>query len=52
MVPNPFEASITPRSTHHVEVISRDFTEATHVFEPFEQGMDVVDKAYITARRK
>lgn len=50
--PSPFEANITPRSAHHVEVINRDFIEATSAFEPFERDIDMVDKVYLDGRRK
>ncbi|KAJ8078278.1 hypothetical protein PM082_000484 [Marasmius tenuissimus] len=49
--PCPFKASITPRSTEVVEVIEREFHEATDTFSKFEFGLSAEDKSYLKRYR-
>ncbi|KAF8608239.1 cytochrome P450 [Ceratobasidium sp. AG-I] len=50
--PNPFKATIKPRSAHHAEIIEHDFVAAGPAFEPFERDLRQVDKDYIATQRK
>ncbi|KAG8733043.1 hypothetical protein FRC11_009045 [Ceratobasidium sp. 423] len=50
--PNPFKCKITPRSTHHAEIIEHDFAAAGLAFEPFERDLREEDLAYIATQRK
>jgi hypothetical protein len=49
--PCPFKASITPQSAETMEIIEREFHEATHTFEKFEFGLSSDDKAYVAQYR-
>ncbi|KAF8192970.1 cytochrome P450 [Pholiota molesta] len=49
--PCPFKASITPQSAETMEIIKREFHEATHIFEKFEFGLSSDDKAYVAQYR-
>ena len=50
--PNKFECEITPRSSHHAEVIKREFLAATQAFEPFEQQLDSADREFVGKLRR
>lgn len=50
--PSRFECEITPRSSHHAEVIKREFLGATQTFEPFEQQLDSSDREFVDKLRR
>ncbi|KAG8697762.1 hypothetical protein FRC09_007652 [Ceratobasidium sp. 395] len=50
--PNPFKATIKPRSAHHAEIIHHDFVAAGSAFEPFERDLRKEDLDYIKIQRK
>ncbi|KAG7098107.1 hypothetical protein E1B28_000079 [Marasmius oreades] len=45
--PCPFKACITPRSAEVIEVIEREFHEASDTFSKFEFGLSSEDKAFV-----
>ena len=50
--PSRFECEITPRSSHHAEIIKREFFGATQTFEPFEQQLDPGDREFVGKLRR
>jgi len=50
--PSRFECEITPRSSHHAEVIKREFLGATQTFESFEQQLDSGDREFVGKLRR
>jgi hypothetical protein len=50
--PNPFKATIKPRSAHHAEIIQHDFVAAGPAFEPFERDLREVDREFVKMQRK
>jgi hypothetical protein len=50
--PSRFECEITPRSSHHAEVIKRELFDATQIFEPFEQQLDSADQDFVGKLRR
>jgi len=50
--PNPFKATIKPRSAHHAEIIQHEFVAAGPAFEPFERDLRKEDLDYIKIQRK
>ncbi|KAK1229647.1 hypothetical protein PQX77_007283 [Marasmius sp. AFHP31] len=53
IVPSPkFTCSITPRNKNIVEIVEREFAEATSVFERFEAGLAEEDRKWVEERRK
>lgn len=50
--PSRFECEITPRSSHHAEVIKRELLGATQTFESFEQQLDSADQEFVTQLRR
>ncbi|KAJ8078324.1 hypothetical protein PM082_000531 [Marasmius tenuissimus] len=46
-----FKASITPRSSETVEIIEREFEDATEVFAKFEVGLGEEDRIFLKAYR-
>ena len=53
IVPSPkFTCSVTPRSKNIVDIVEREFAEATSVFERFEAGLAEDDRKWVEERRK
>ncbi|KAF9647627.1 cytochrome P450 [Thelephora ganbajun] len=50
--PSRFECEIAPRSSHHAEVIRREFLSATQIFEVFEQQLDSADREFVGKLRR
>ncbi|EEB90719.1 hypothetical protein MPER_11038 [Moniliophthora perniciosa FA553] len=48
IAPTPFRCTITPRSPERVEIIEREFQEATDTFSKFEHGLSKEDKDWST----
>ncbi|KAL0567075.1 hypothetical protein V5O48_014916 [Marasmius crinis-equi] len=51
IAPCPFKASITPRSSETIEIIEREFHEATDTFSKFEFGISREDKMFLEKYR-
>ncbi|KAF9263808.1 cytochrome P450 [Marasmius fiardii PR-910] len=49
--PCPFKACITPRSAETIEIIEREFHEATDTFSKFEFGLSSEDKVFVEGYR-
>ena len=45
--PSRFQCEITPRSSHHAEVVKREFLAAAQAFEPFEHQLDPADREFV-----
>jgi hypothetical protein len=52
MSPAPFKCTITPRSTHHAELIEHEFAASEEAFAPYEHGLNEEDRAFVQAQRK
>ncbi|KAL0576523.1 hypothetical protein V5O48_005443 [Marasmius crinis-equi] len=53
IVPSPkFDCTITPRSKNIVDIVEREFAEATSVFESFEAGLAEDDRKWVEEARK
>ena len=50
--PSRFQREITPRFSHHAELIKRGFFTAAQAFKPFEHQLDSDDREFVGNLRR